>query len=50
MASEKHYPSDVLVGAGVGTLVGWAIPHFFHAPRQGGVQLLPAPGGIAVVW
>jgi hypothetical protein len=50
VAAEKHYPSDVLVGAGVGTLVGWAIPHFFHAPRPGGVQVLPAPGGIAVVW
>jgi len=50
VAAEKHYPSDVLVGAGVGTLVGWAIPHYFHPPRPGRVQLLPAPGGIAVVW
>jgi membrane-associated phospholipid phosphatase len=54
MAADKHYLSDVLVSAGVGSLVGWAVPYLFHRPgRKGAPQagdLMPAPGGIAVAW
>ncbi len=54
MAAEKHYLSDTLVGAGVGSLIGWAVPYLFHRPgRKGPPQagdLLPAPGGIAIAW
>jgi membrane-associated phospholipid phosphatase len=54
MAADKHYLTDVLVGAGVGSLVGWAVPYLFHRPgRKGPPQagdLLPAPGGIAIAW
>jgi hypothetical protein len=50
VASDRHYTSDVVVGAAVGTVMGWAIPHFFHAPNAYGVQLVPAPGGLAFVW
>lgn len=54
IAANQHYLSDVLVGAGVGSLVGWAVPYLFHRPgRKGAPQagdLLPAPGGIAVAW
>lgn len=51
MAAEQHYLTDVLAGAAVGTVVGWAVPHFFHAPREsGGVQLQPAMGGVAIAW
>jgi len=50
VAADRHFASDVLVGAAVGTLVGWAIPHFFHAPTEDGLRLAPAPGGIAVAW
>jgi membrane-associated phospholipid phosphatase len=54
MAADKHYLSDVLVGAGVGSLLGWAIPYLFHRPgRKGPPQagdLMPAPGGIAIAW
>jgi len=54
MAADKHYLSDVLVGAGVGSLIGWAVPYLFHRPgRKGAPQagdLLPAPGGIAIAW
>jgi hypothetical protein len=54
MAADKHYLSDVLVGAGVGSLVGWAVPYLFHRPgRRGAPQagdLMPAPGGVAVAW
>lgn len=54
IAADKHYLSDVLVGAGVGSLVGWAVPYLFHRPgRRGAPQagdILPAPGGIAIAW
>ena len=51
MAAEQHYLTDVLAGAVVGTLVGWAVPHFFHAPREGGgFALRPMPGGISIAW
>lgn len=54
MAANKHYLSDVLVSAGVGSLVGWAVPYLFHRPgRKGAPQagdLMPAPGGIAIAW
>lgn len=50
VAADRHYTSDVLVGAAVGSLVGWAIPHFLHAPEKSGVRLVPAPSGVALVW
>jgi membrane-associated phospholipid phosphatase len=50
MAAEQHYLTDVLAGAAVGTLVGWAVPHFFHAPREGGLALHPVAGGISIAW
>ena len=54
MGAEQHYLSDVLVGAAVGSLVGWAVPFLFHRPRGSGAPqpgaLMPAPGGIALVW
>jgi membrane-associated phospholipid phosphatase len=53
MAADKHYLSDVVVGAAVGSLVGWAVPYLFHRPGKGAPQagdLLPAPGGVAIAW
>jgi membrane-associated phospholipid phosphatase len=53
MAADKHYLSDTLVGAGVGSLIGWAVPYLFHRPGRGAPQagdLLPAPGGVAIAW
>lgn len=37
--ADRHHFSDVLVGIGVGSLVGWAVPHF-HRTRDLG----PEPG------
>lgn len=53
MAANEHYFTDVLAGAAIGGVVGFAVPWFFHrplgtAPRPGDV--FPAPGGIAVAW
>jgi membrane-associated phospholipid phosphatase len=54
MAAGKHYLTDTLVGAGVGSLIGWAVPYVFHRPGKKGPpqagDLLPAPGGIAIAW
>jgi membrane-associated phospholipid phosphatase len=54
MGAEQHYLTDVLTGAAVGSLVGWAVPYLFHRPRNSGAPqpgaLMPAPGGIAIAW
>jgi membrane-associated phospholipid phosphatase len=54
MAAGKHYLSDTLVGAGVGSLIGWAVPYLFHRPGRNGApqagDLLPAAGGVAIAW
>jgi membrane-associated phospholipid phosphatase len=54
MAADKHYLTDVLVGAGVGSLIGWAVPYLFHRPGKKGPpqagDIMPAPGGIAIAW
>jgi membrane-associated phospholipid phosphatase len=53
MAADEHYLTDVLAGAAVGGLVGFAVPWLFHRPHGGAPQpgdLLPAPGGIGVAW
>jgi len=50
IAAEQHYLTDVLAGAAVGTLVGWAVPHFLHGPREGGLDLRPVAGGISIAW
>jgi len=36
MAADQHYLTDVLTGAAVGSLFGWAIPYVFHRPKSQG--------------
>ncbi len=53
MAADQHYLTDVLVGAAVGSLIGWAVPTLFHKPGRKATEpgaLLPATGGIAIKW
>lgn len=55
LGAEQHYLTDVLMGAAVGSLVGWAVPFLLHRPRKPGEPLqagtlMPAPGGIALAW
>ena len=48
----RHFPSDIMVGAGVGTLIGWGIPtlHRTSRPKVGlpSLQLWPQADGFAV--
>jgi membrane-associated phospholipid phosphatase len=43
IAADRHYASDVTIGAIMGSLTGFAVPHFFHGPRR--VMVAPAPFG-----
>lgn len=35
MAADRHYFTDTLAGAAIGTLVGGGVPLLFHRPRDG---------------
>jgi len=53
VAGDAHWATDVLAGAAVGGAVGFAVPWMLHRPRGGrppAVQLLPAPGGFALLF
>jgi membrane-associated phospholipid phosphatase len=62
VVADVHYASDVLLGAAVGTLVGYGVPllHYRHQvgasgrasvsqPNQLQLHLIPAPGGIGLL-
>lgn len=45
-----HFPSDVIVGYGVGALVGYLVPHLHRKKVLGGnVNLFPSQNGLGVV-
>ena len=57
MYHDKHWASDVALGAGVGTLSGLAVVRRQHAHPRNWIDrtflaaaVSPAPGGLAVVW
>ncbi len=62
VAAGKHYPTDVVAGAAVGSLVGWAIPKLHEVPAEGEgrglrgylrrkeLKIIPYPSGIIVTW
>ena len=41
--SGKHFPTDVIVGSAMGSLVGWMIPRL-HRAEKPSVSLTPFPG------
>lgn len=49
VAAGKHYPSDVMVGAAVGSLIGWAVPALHRSTSSSSVEKteLPTPSAIA---
>jgi len=57
VAAGKHYPTDVVVGALTGSVIGWVVPKLHEnaakpgAPRAlTNVALAPIPGGALVLW
>jgi hypothetical protein len=50
IAGDKHYFSDVIVGAAAGTLTGYLVPTLLHDDVLGAdVNLVPTGNGVAVV-
>lgn len=47
VAADRHYMSDVLVGASVGSLVGFAVPFFFHRKSADSEPTKMAPSAIS---
>ncbi len=57
IAGDKHYLTDVLTGAAIGSLAGWAVPYLLHrredgppAPGAARVAVTPLPLGVVVVF
>jgi len=49
IASDSHYLSDVVVGAAVGSSIGYFMPRWLHDHGRIGTRVVPAPGGIALI-
>ena len=52
VADGRHFPTDVMVGAAMGTLVGMAVPWLHARPRSfaHGFFAMPVRGGAGVGW
>ncbi|MGC4065723.1 MAG: phosphatase PAP2 family protein [Polyangiaceae bacterium] len=46
IAADRHYASDVLVGAAMGSLIGFSVPYFLHRPttETSSVAISASPG------
>jgi membrane-associated phospholipid phosphatase len=47
VAADRHYMSDVLVGAVIGTAIGFGVPFFFHRKTDSAASTGMAPSAIA---
>ncbi|HVV85679.1 MAG TPA: phosphatase PAP2 family protein [Kofleriaceae bacterium] len=51
IAGDRHYFTDVMTGAVVGSAVGFAVPYFFHrVKRSGGPTASADRGAVTVGW
>lgn len=51
MYSDRHWGSDVVFGAVVGTICGYGVAHLNDTPPdEAGLMLFPTMNGIAAVW
>jgi membrane-associated phospholipid phosphatase len=53
IAADQHFLTDILVGAAIGGLVGWAVPRIFHSPSptpSTGAALRMPPVGLTLVF
>lgn len=59
----KHYPTDVVAGAAIGTLIGWGVAQLHQVPRKGELptgfarlirtkqlKVIPYPTGLILAW
>jgi hypothetical protein len=44
----QHYPSDVLVGAGVGMLVGWGVPYLHQKESDTRISVIGGPTSLGL--
>lgn len=53
VSSDRHYASDVIVGAGIGSLVGYVLPTLFQyatgEPSDRGLAIVPGRGGAYLI-
>ncbi len=49
IAADKHYTTDVLTGAAVGTIVGYAWPRLVHPHIHRAAEVVPTGNGVAVI-
>ena len=50
VADGRHFPSDVIVGAVMGTATGIAVPLLHSRRRSGRLSAMPQGGGMAIGW
>ncbi len=51
IAAKKHYLTDVMLGAAIGSGIGFAVPYFLHRPKAlggGWITLAPSTNGAAI--
>jgi membrane-associated phospholipid phosphatase len=46
----RHYPSDVIVGYGVGALIGYLVPTLHKRTRDLNIDLISSDGGLGLVY
>lgn len=46
----RHYPTDVMVGYGIGAVIGFLIPHLHKVTRESDVKIIGAEGGLGMVY
>lgn len=46
----RHFPSDVIVGYGVGAFIGYFIPHLHRITKKSNLDIIGAEGGLGMVY
>ncbi len=46
----RHFPTDVVVGYGIGALVGYLIPEFHKITRDTHIEVIGAEGGLGMIY
>ena len=46
----RHFPTDVIVGYGVGAFIGYFIPHLHRITKKSNIDIIGAEGGLGMVY